>query len=158
MELQSRLAYATILACIVVGVIAPNTAIDYQDASKRGARKDDPNRSQQLRKLLQRYNSKVPAEQIRYKGQQTDTMRRRLAQFIDSESPETENNSPVASPNAGSQSSTPGPAPGPRPETTPAPDSYNPFVPPSEDNRVCCCRGTFLNIPSIHAELIICVI
>ncbi|KAL4534566.1 hypothetical protein Ndes2526A_g05454 [Nannochloris sp. 'desiccata'] len=143
MGLQSRSVYAAILACIIVAVTAPNPVIDHQNAPELGALKDDPNRpQQQLRKLLERYNSKVPTEQSSYGGEQTDTTRRRLAQFIDNASPETEENSLATSPNAGGgQSGAPGPAPGPQAEITPVPEPINPFVPPSDDsNLVCCCR------------------
>lgn len=149
MGLQSRSVYAAILACIIVAVTAPNPVIDHQNAPELGALKDDPNRpQQQLRKLLERYNSKVPTEQSSYGGEQTDTTRRRLAQFIDNASPETEENSLATSPNAGGgQSGAPGPAPGPQAEITPVPEPINPFVPPSDDsNLVCCCRSMFLDI------------
>jgi hypothetical protein len=146
MGLHSRSVYATILACIIVGVFAPNPAIGRQKTLERGALKDDQNKSQQqLRKLLQRYNSKVPIEQIRYEDKQAGTFRRRLAQFIDNKSPGTEKDSPDTSANAaGSQNGTPGPAPGPQAEFSPVPPPVNPFVPPSDNSsRICCCRSRF---------------
>ena len=140
--------HATILSCIFVGVIAANSAIGQQNTPARGAQlDDDPNPTQQLffRKLLQRYNIRAPLEESHYITEHADPLRRRLAQFIDNESPpEGEPPTPLTFDDYIDYAGAPGPAPGPQAEITPAPGPYNPFVPPTNDSDLaCCCRSTF---------------
>jgi hypothetical protein len=146
MGLASLRGYGLLLACIVVSVTAPNPAIGQQNTLERGAELDDGKPQQQLRKLLQRYNINGPIEHISYAAEQADTMRRRLVQFINDQSPVAESPSSTKPPSRNNNTAgAPGPAPGPQAEMSPAPAPYNPFVPANNgSNLACCCRSTFL--------------
>jgi hypothetical protein len=143
MGLASITVYATLLACIVVGVTATNPTIGDKNTPTRGSSELGDSKPQQLfyRKLLERYNIRDPVEPSSIGDSQAEKLRRRLAQFINNESPVAEQGSPSPSTEF---NGAPGPAPGPQGEFSPAPGPYNPFIPPSNDsNLACCCRSTF---------------